>query len=110
MTLEETIEISMKIILHAGNARSDIHLALDKIAEDEFESAEELLIKAKEKTTLAHQIHTEVIQQEASGETMQYSILFAHAQDTLMTIMSELALAKQLIKLFKHVAKKMDDK
>lgn len=31
----------------------------------------------------------------------EYSLLFAHAQDTLMTIYSEINIAKQLLKIFK---------
>ena len=36
--------------------------------------------------------------------------LFAHAQDTLMTIMSELNLAKELIAFFEIMNKKIEEK
>ena len=35
------------------------------------------------------------------SEKSEYSLLFAHAQDTLMTIYSEINIAKQLLKIFK---------
>ena len=38
---------------------------------------------------------------DARGEEREYSLLFAHAQDTLMTIYSEINIAKQLLKIFK---------
>ena len=41
------------------------------------------------------------IQGETRGEESEYSLLFAHAQDTLMTIYSEINIAKQLLKIFK---------
>jgi Phosphotransferase system cellobiose-specific component IIA len=40
------------------------------------------------------------LQEEAEGDKVQYSVLFTHAQDTLMTIMSEYNLAKHLITVF----------
>ena len=34
------------------------------------------------------------------GETQTYSLLFAHAQDTLMTVYSEIHMTKQLLQIF----------
>lgn len=45
-------------------------------------------------------MQTDAIQNETRGEKSEYSLLFAHAQDTLMTIYSEINIAKQLIKIF----------
>ena len=46
-------------------------------------------------------MQTDAIQGETRGEESEYSLLFAHAQDTLMTIYSEINIAKQLLKIFK---------
>ena len=54
-----------------------------------------------EKITAAHKVQTDAIQGETRGEESEYSLLFAHAQDTLMTIYSEINIAKQLLKIFK---------
>lgn len=59
---------------------------------------------ASKEITKAHKIQTDAIQDEAAGEEKsEYSLLFAHAQDTLMTIMSEINLAKQIISISKTV-------
>ena len=50
--------------------------------------------------TTAHQIQTDRIQEEAAGKGPGYSLLFTHAQDTLMTIYSELNITKKLLKVF----------
>ena len=42
---------------------------------------------------------TEVIQSQVGGENMEYSLLFIHAQDTLMTINTELRMAKSCFRL-----------
>ncbi|MEL7657189.1 MAG: PTS lactose/cellobiose transporter subunit IIA, partial [Bacillota bacterium] len=50
---------------------------------------------------------TDMIQGEARGEGIGYSLLFTHAQDTLMTINSELQLAKQLYHVFESLEKRI---
>ncbi|WP_042147948.1 PTS lactose/cellobiose transporter subunit IIA [Paucisalibacillus sp. EB02] len=94
-------EVSMQIILNAGDARMIINEALSCITSSDFEEADTKLKEAKKKISLAHSAQTETIQGEARGEKIDFSLLFAHAQDTLMTIMSEWNTAKQLIQLFK---------
>ena len=93
-------EVSMKIILNAGDARLIIKEALDLVVACDFEGARQKLADAKKKITAAHAAQTETIQGEARGEKITFSLLFAHAQDTLMTIMSEWNTANHLVRLF----------
>lgn len=98
---ENTVQSAMTIILNAGDARVECKNALDAIAEGNIEKAEEKLKEANKIIQIAHKAQTDAIQAETRGEESEYSLLFAHAQDTLMTIYSELNIAKQLIKIFK---------
>lgn len=98
---EKTIQSAMQIILHAGNARLKCKEALDCIANINFESAQEKMKEAQIEITEAHKYQTDAIQDETRGEKKEYSLLFAHAQDTLMTIYSEINIAKQMIQVFK---------
>ncbi len=111
---ESTIQDAMSIILHSGDARVACTNALKAIEEGLFLEAENQIQEASAEITKAHKIHTDAIQNEAAGEDKsEYSLLFAHAQDTLMTIMSEINIAKQLIKIFKSYddrLKKLEDK
>lgn len=100
-------EVSMKIILNAGDARAMISEALESIASGDFKQANNKLIEAKKKITAAHAVQTDTIQGEARGEKVTFSLLFAHAQDTLMTIMSEWNTAKHLIQLFETFDKRL---
>ena len=93
----EPIRIAMDIILHAGNARSLIYQASDQSKELHFDKARELMKQAEEELNCAHIAQTGYIQKEASGETIEYSILFTHAQDTLMTIVSEHNMMNQML-------------
>ena len=77
------------------------------ISEADFETAEVKLKEAQTKITEAHKVQTDAIQGETRGDESEYSLLFAHAQDTLMTIYSEINIAKQLLKIFSAYEKRI---
>lgn len=107
MMNEAVVQSAMSIILHAGDARVACKQALDAIAEADFTKADEKLKEAQSKITEAHRVQTDAIQGETRGEEAEYSLLFAHAQDTLMTIYSEINIAKQLLKIFTAYEKRI---
>ena len=59
-----------------------------------------LIKKAEGQIAEAHHVQTDAIQGSIGGETQAYSLLFAHAQDTLMTVYSEIHMTKQLLLIF----------
>ncbi|MCI8381234.1 MAG: PTS lactose/cellobiose transporter subunit IIA [Lachnospiraceae bacterium] len=99
---EKIVEAAMGIIIHAGDARLFCKEALDAVSDFDFGKAAEKMKKADKEIAEAHRIQTDAIQGEANGEKMEYSVLFTHAQDTLMTIYSEINLANQIIKIAKN--------
>ncbi len=98
------IQVSMNIILNAGDARNAAFKAIECAKKKDFDEAEKQIAAAEDAIREAHQAQTEVIQNEMSGENYELCILFIHAQDTLMTIKSELSMAKEIIDLYKTVA------
>lgn len=106
----ELMNVAMQIILHAGDARIKTEEAIEKAKLFDFESAEMTLKEAKECLRLAHIAQTQVIQNETSGKVYESCLLFTHAQDTLMTIMSEEKLATELISMFKILNDKIEQK
>ena len=94
---------AMSIIMDAGDARMDCVRALEALKQWNFTDAENFLKTAKEKIVSAHVKQTQVIQLESSGEIPDYSILFTHAQDTLMTVDSEIELVEHLMELYKNI-------
>lgn len=97
---ETTVENAMQIIMHAGDARNCCQAALKAIAEGNMAGAQEHLKEADAKIAEAHHIQTDCIQGAIAGEDFEYNVLFAHAQDTLMTIYSEIMIAKQMCNIF----------
>jgi PTS system cellobiose-specific IIA component len=97
------VSAAMQIIILAGDARRLVFEAGDALAEADFVRADELLEQAQLKVREAHTIHTDCIQASAAGEPLPYSMLFTHAQDTLMTVNSEFRLVRKLASVFEHV-------
>jgi len=104
---DEKSQASMEIIINAGDARLKCKEALDAIAVANFVLAKESIKDAQTKITKAHKVQTDVLQAECGGKPSDYSVLFTHAQDTLMTINSEIVIAKQMIKIFESYEKRI---
>lgn len=96
--------IAMQMIVDAGDASLYISNAITAIENDQFDMAKENLSLAQEKLKSAHIAQTKIIQDEARGIHLERSLLFAHAQDTLMTVKSNLYLTKQLLNIFEKIS------
>lgn len=99
-------QLSMNILVHAGNAREFLVQSLESLEAEEFEKAKIAAKKARSQVVIAHGLQTETLQLEASGEQIRYSTLFCHAQDTLMTAQSEILIGEHLINLFQKISQK----
>lgn len=97
-------DIVFEIILHGGNARAHSFEALRLSELGQFDEAAELMKAAEEEIGLAHKIQTDIIQKEVQGEKYEVNVLFVHAQDHLMTAVSENTLIENMIKQNKRIA------
>ncbi len=97
---EQINSAAMDIIMDAGDARTLITEALHAIEESKYSLADEKITGAQKKIRTAHSKQTDIVQSEVRGETFPSSLLFTHAQDTLMTINSELLMSRRLLKIF----------
>ncbi|MEC0368919.1 PTS lactose/cellobiose transporter subunit IIA [Paenibacillus chibensis] len=103
ITLEELATISMNVIMHAGTARDYVFQAVDKASAGEFDEADQLMDEANKEIVIAHKAQTKTLQKEADGVEFPFSPLFAHAQDTMMTVKSEMNIMREMIKLYKRL-------
>ncbi|MFW2489157.1 PTS lactose/cellobiose transporter subunit IIA [Clostridium chromiireducens] len=93
----------MNIIINAGDCKNHAYMALGMVNEGKYEEAEEEMQLANDALAKAHDSQTEMLQKEAAGEKVELSILFVHAQDHLMTSITEKNLIEQIIELRKVV-------
>lgn len=99
-------ESAMQIILHAGNCRNLLNEALDYAEEAKDEQLiKEKLKEAKSEITQAHKIQTNMIQSTIEDDELVTTLLFTHAQDTLMTIYTEYNMARRFINMYKKINK-----
>ena len=101
------INIAMEIILLAGNARNAAMDAINFQMSGDQNSANKSLKDAHRYIKEAHIVQTQAIQNEARGEKLNICLLFIHAQDTLMTIASEINLIKLMINMYINLEEKL---
>lgn len=95
--------IIFEIISKGGNAKGLSYAAIQHAEKGEFEEAEALLKEADVELRAAHQIQTNLIQEEAAGKHHTVTVLFVHAQDHLMTSIEVRTLAENFISLHKRL-------
>ncbi|RFA33634.1 PTS lactose/cellobiose transporter subunit IIA [Virgibacillus dokdonensis] len=91
------------IISHGGDAKATAYKALELAYESAFSDAEEKLKEAQQQLTKAHNTQTKLIQAEINDEPVKMSLLMVHAQDHLMTSISEISLIEQMIKMLQRI-------
>lgn len=95
-------QVNFMLILHSGNARSKVIQAVREYREGNVEEADKLIVQADEDLNVAHKIHFKMVQQEASGEKVDFALLLMHAEDHLMSTLSMKELVREFIDLFKQ--------
>lgn len=102
--LEMMQEVAFKIIATIGEAKTKYILALKAIKKErDFESANKLIEEAKELANKAHTYHFELIQQEAKGNQLPFSLMLMHAEDQLLTTETIKVLVEELIDIYKII-------
>lgn len=106
--MKDINSVAIEVVMSAGDGRMKIDEALAAMAEADLDRAEALLQEAEALIVKAHNAQTEVIQSQVAGENMEYSLLFIHAQDTIMTINTELRMTKKLLPIIKMLMMKKE--
>ena len=102
----EGLELTcFQIISSVGMARSFVIEAIQEAKAGNFEAAEQKINEGNENFTTGHHAHAQLIQQEASGEVTQMTLLLTHAEDQLMSAEAFKILAQEFIDLYKEIKK-----
>ena len=102
MNREEITLLGFEIVAYAGDARSKFLEALKAAQNGQYERAEELIAEGGKCLNDAHNAQTSLLQKEASGDDLAYSVTMMHGQDHLMTTILLQDLMKHLIELYKR--------
>lgn len=105
MEKEKLEMIVFDIVNSAGTAKGLAYEALTEAEKGNYVKSEELLKESDKMLLEAHNIQTEIIQNEINGENLEVSVLFVHAQDHLMTAIEAKSLIECMIKMHKKIEK-----
>lgn len=106
MNREEMTLLGFEIVAFAGEARSKLLEALKAAQTGEFDRAKKLVLEAESSIAEAHKAQTSLLQKEATGEDLAFSVTMMHGQDHLMTTLLLKDLMQHLIELYKKGANK----
>ena len=103
---DEQMAVIMPLIIFGGEAKSSAIEAIRAVKESDFDKADERIEAASKAIVEAHHGQTELLTKAANGEEVAVSIYMVHAQDHLMTGIAFVDLAREIIELYKVIAKK----
>ncbi|GAA0742335.1 PTS lactose/cellobiose transporter subunit IIA [Clostridium oceanicum] len=89
-----------KLISIAGESKTKAFEALKCVKKGDIKGAKEKIEEARKLDVEAHNIQTEIITKEVSGESSQVSLLAVHAQDHYMTNQLARELIEGIIDLY----------
>ncbi|MEW4355127.1 PTS lactose/cellobiose transporter subunit IIA [Streptococcus pneumoniae] len=102
MNREEITLLGFEIVAFAGDARSKLLEALNAAQQGEFDRAEQLIAAANECIVEAHHAQTSLLQKEAQGEDLAFSVTLMHGQDHLMTTLLLKDMMSHMLELYKR--------
>lgn len=105
---DKMVEVAMGIIINAGDARTCATDAMEAELRGDRAGADAKLKEADEAIKKAHNAQTDVIQDECLGNPTELSMLFMHAQDTVMTIISEVNMIRLMIRMNRNLEDKIN--
>ena len=103
MDNEKRMQIVMGIIMAGGNAKAHAVEAITAAKKGDFTEAEKKLEEANQAIVDAHNTQTEMLTAEARGEHTPIDLYMVHAQDHLMTGITFVDLAKEIVEVYKKV-------
>ncbi len=92
------------VILHAGTSRSKAIEAAELAQAGDFVAAEATLVEAEGEQLEAHKVEAKIIQMEAGGEQVPFSVLLIHSLDLLLLGWAEIDHTHQMLDLYRRVA------
>ncbi|HET1186780.1 TPA: PTS lactose/cellobiose transporter subunit IIA [Streptococcus pneumoniae] len=92
---EEMEYICFQLIANSGAAKSSFIEAIQLAKAGNLKEAKDSLVEA-------HKIHSNLIQKEATGEKIGFSLLFMHAEDQMASTEIIQLLSKEFIDLYQN--------
>ena len=92
-----------QLISHVGLAKSCYVEAIQEAKKGNYDKAKEKIKEGDESFVQGHTSHASLIQQEASGNPVQTTLLLVHSEDQLMSAETIKLMAEELIDCYKKM-------
>ena len=99
----QLLEMVMELIMHGGDAKSSAMEAIQFAKTNKFDEAIEKLADSEDAFENAHKSQTKLLTKEASGDTVELSLLMIHGADHLMTAVTVKDLAAEIIDVYRKL-------
>lgn len=96
-------KICFQLIANSGEAKQFYADAIMQAREGQFEVAKNKMAAGDETFQIAHQVHAELIKNEANNQKTELTLLLIHAEDQMMSTESYRALADELIHVYQEL-------
>lgn len=106
MAQEDNMQVVMGIIMQAGNAKAAAMQAITAAKAGDFDKADDFVKQANKDLVNAHNVQTDMLTKEAQGDHVKVDLYMVHAQDHLMTAITFIDLAKEIVELYKKIDEK----
>ncbi len=102
--MKEQMQVAgFQIIATVGEAKFLFMEAIYKAKENKIDEARELIKKGDEVFSNAHTMHFDLVQKEAQGEELPFSLLFMHSEDQLLSTETIKLMAIEFIDLYEKI-------
>lgn len=99
----DLMETIMGLIMHGGDAKSSAMEAIYAAKSGNFDEADEKIEAADTALSNAHKSQTSLLTEEASGDSVELSLLMVHGQDHLMNAITFKDLATEVIDVYRKI-------
>ncbi|AHH07501.1 hypothetical protein BCD_1435 (plasmid) [Borrelia crocidurae DOU] len=103
-SIKELIDdISMPVVAYSGEAKSFLQEALEYAKAGNYNKSKEIIEKSKNSIEKAHDAHRRLIQYLTNNPDITTPFILIHAEDHLMSAMSEFNIFEEFISLYKII-------
>ena len=99
--------VAFEIISNVGMGKSLAIEAIRSARGGNYEEAEKKIQESKEFLVQGHHAHASLIQKEAAGEKLEFSLIIMHAEDQLISAETIKDLAIEMIEMHKELTSKL---
>lgn len=98
-------EVCFQIIANVGSAKSQYIEAISRAQEGDFDAARALIDSGSKDFLSGHNVHLQLLTNDAGGRSVKFSMLLMHAEDQLMEAETFRVVAENFISVYERMAK-----